>query len=740
MTTNSAIEPQVTFDVHLRRAILLPLVLFLVCAVAGFLLFGRLSSVIHWNEHSVEVLSSAQDLQKSVIDLETGIRGYELTGEQGFLQPYLRAGPLVLREFAHLAELVTDNPSQTLRLQTAMRSYEAWDLFARQSIRNGIAPADRSLEFQRSGRLLMDHLRQDLATFIGEERRLLEDRSRSVEPARASAVLLFSILLALAIATLLWTRSRMRHLTETFTESLRQTELQREGFRVTLASIGDAVIATDRNGDVNFLNSEAERMTGWTLTDAQGKPLHSIFRIINEHTRNSVDDPVERVFRERRVVGLANHTVLISKAGVEWMIEDSAAPILDFEGKISGVILVFHDAGERRRAQRALVEARDEALAAAQAKDNFLAVLSHELRTPLSPVLLLAAAGAEDPANTAEMRKDFETIVKHVEQEARLIDDLLDLTRVRSGKISMTFKRVELQPIVADAMEKIRAVVAEKNLRMQFTIEGTSFPLRGDASRLQQAFWNILGNAAKFSPTGGRIDVVAKFDRDQGGVSVLIRDEGVGMSPEELDHIFEPFVQGSNGGVSHTHRFGGLGLGLTIARSILELHHGTLKAESAGPGRGATFTIVLPLPPVEERVAPALTPEPEPPANPPSPVARGGRILVVEDHPETLATLARLLSSRGYIVVGADCVQTALRSAAREKFDLVISDIGLPDGDGYALMKKLRETHQLKGIAVSGFGMKADVERSRAAGFAGHLTKPIVLRALEDMIESVRVT
>ena len=721
-----------TFNRQLVRALVIPFLLLILCPLVGYLVVGHLAEVVRLDRHSVEVIAATHELDKSLVDLETGVRGFQLTGDAVFLEPYDAALKTVPAQFAHVEQAVSDSPAQTQRLDVVRRDVEAWTGFAGEAIdrvRQG-TPRDRA--FYATGKALMDRTRADMGVFLNAERTLLEERSRTVGPAKQEAVLWVGGLFLAVVGILMWwTWLQMRVLANTYEEAIRTTELEKERFRVTLASIGDAVIVTDRNGTVTFLNSEAERMTGWSQAEAPGHPLKSIFRIINEETRQLVEDPVEKVFKELRVVGLANHTVLISKTGVEWMIEDSASPIFDVDRNISGVVLVFQDAGVRRRAQKALVVARDQAVAASQAKDDFLAALSHELRTPLNPVLLLASENSNRTELDDEVREDFATIAKNVMLEARLIDDLLDLTRISNRKLSLDMEVIDVRSVLRDAVDKLAAEIREKGLQLECRLGGGPAWIKGDAARMQQVFWNVLRNAVKFTSRGGQIKVDTAIDGGNQGITVTIADTGLGLTPGELERAFEPFSQGQHAEKTGAHRFGGLGLGLAIARSIIELHGGTIEATSSGRDRGANFTIKLALTvPPRRDLQPATNILAEAGSVPLPPY----RILFVEDHEATRTAMGELLHRRGCRVTTVATAAAALAAAEKEKFDLVIADLGLPDGDGTELMRTLRERHGLQGIATSGFGMGADIERTRAAGFDAHLTKPLVISQLEYAI------
>jgi signal transduction histidine kinase len=388
------------------------------------------------------------------------------------------------------------------------------------------------------------------------------------------------------------------------------------------------------------------------------------------------------------------------------------------------------------RLNEALQVSESHARAASRAKDDFLATLSHELRTPLSPVLLLATEGAGNPGLPIEVRADFETIAKNVTLEARLIDDLLDLTRIARGKLTLDMRPTDVHLGIREALAMAREEIDGKRLVLTLDLRADRHRVRGDDVRLKQVFWNIIKNAAKFTPNDGRI-TIESIETPENELRVTIADTGIGMTPGELDRIFEAFSQGDHATASGLHRFGGMGLGLAISRMMLELHSGSVKAESRGRNLGTSFTIRLPLLSAElaaedESRVPAI-PEIAPSA--PPFVEPRRRVLLVEDHKPTSLALSQLLARRNFAVVETACVSEALGAASRETFDLLISDIGLPDGSGYELMTELHGRHGIVGIALTGYGMEEDVSKSQAAGFIAHLTKPVTVQALDRALQ-----
>jgi signal transduction histidine kinase len=393
--------------------------------------------------------------------------------------------------------------------------------------------------------------------------------------------------------------------------------------------------------------------------------------------------------------------------------------------------------GELRQRENEVVLARDRALAASRAKDDFFARLSHELRTPLNPVLLIASEAATNHRLPADVRADFKKIAENVELEARLIDDLLDLTRIAEGKLTLELRPFSFQEVIHDALAMARAEMVRKHIILELGLQEESHPVLGDDVRLRQVFWNVLKNAVKFTPPHGTITVKSERLPGNGHLVVHVTDTGIGMTSQEIERAFEAFSQGDHANQNGTRRFGGLGLGLAISRSLVELHGGSIHAQSAGRDRGATFRIELPLPAAAEAPGGTVKVNGSPPSLPVADTAPRHRILLVEDHLPTSVTLTHLLVRRGYEVTNASCLSEARALIGQEKFDVLISDLGLPDGNGCELMSELSITNGPVGIALTGYGMEDDLSRSKAAGFSAHLTKPISIQELHRALQAI---
>jgi signal transduction histidine kinase/CheY-like chemotaxis protein len=459
-------------------------------------------------------------------------------------------------------------------------------------------------------------------------------------------------------------------------------------------------------------------------------------------------------------------------------------PIIARDGTVVGTFAIYHTrpacptpqhleliesaahlagiALERQRSDDIMRRAKELAESANASKDQFLAVLSHELRTPLTPLLAtvnLLEARSDLPS---DVRFDLATIRRNVQMEARLIDDLLDLTRVARGKVELQHDVVDVHGILHNVIEICQNDLDAKKQQLTLGLWALRHHVWADAARLQQVFWNLLNNAIKFTPRAGKITITSENPASSSGsvgdddelLVVRVTDTGIGIEPDVIPRLFTAFEQGQR---RITRQFGGLGLGLTISKALLELQDGTLSAHSEGHGKGAAFTVTIPVveqPVAESNLAPGKTKttdgdgdgDRDSDAGAKRPATASRSILLVEDHADTLRAMNRLLASLGYTVHCATSVADAMELIDKQPFDLVISDLGLPDGSGLEIMRRLREVghlangtraHKIRGIALSGFGMEDDVRKSEEAGFDRHITKPVAVELLEKTIREL---
>ena len=433
---------------------------------------------------------------------------------------------------------------------------------------------------------------------------------------------------------------------------------------------------------------------------------------------------IERVLTFGTPFHLTEHP-LKDKTGVTHFLDINLLRLQGAQETIQGVLYLVEDKTRD-------VTLRQELIAANAAKDQFLAQLSHELRSPLTPVIAMVGELEAEVPDSKPVKEALEVVRRNVELEARLIDDLLDITRISKGKLQLSFEPISIHEILRRAYEICRTEIEAKNLEVTFGLRAVHTYVEGDPARLQQVFWNLIKNSVKFTPEKGRISIET-LNPAPDKIEVRVSDTGIGIESETIDKIFNAFEQGQT---DITRRFGGLGLGLTISKTLIDAHGGHIRVESPGKNQGATFAVELNT--VESPIDRDGDGKAQPKDwKPDAGVPRHRRVLLVDDHYDTCLSMKRMLERRGYEITIAHSAEQAVEKVRTQEFDLLISDIGLPDRSGYELMREVRLNKRLPGIALSGFGSEQDVTQAREAGFAEHLTKPINLERLEKTIQSL---
>ena len=453
-------------------------------------------------------------------------------------------------------------------------------------------------------------------------------------------------------------------------------------------------------------------------------PGRDISEIPSDDVKIAPLGAIDRVLTFGTPFQLTEHP-LKDKAGVTHFLDINLLRLQGAQETVQGVLYLVEDKTRD-------VTLRQELIAANAAKDQFLALLSHELRSPLAPVIAMVGELEAEAPDTQPVREALEVVRRNVELEARLIDDLLDVTRISKGKLQLSFETISIHQILQRAYEICRKEIEAKNLDVEFRLRATDTYVEGDPARLQQVFWNLIKNSVKFTPENGRI-IVETLNPAPNKIEARIIDTGIGIEREKIDKIFNAFEQGQ---VEITRRFGGLGLGLSISKALIDAHGGKIHVESPGKDQGATFSVeltavVTPIGGDGEKQDQPADREPE------RAISSHRRVLVVDDHHDTCIGLKRMLERRGYEITIAHSAEQAVEKVRTENFDLLISDIGLPDRSGYELMREVRLKKDLPGIALSGFGSEQDVNQAREAGFAEHLTKPINFERLEKTMQSL---
>src|SRR5437868_2417423 len=495
-----------------------------------------------------------------------------------------------------------------------------------------------------------------------------------------------------------------------------------EQFRMLVDSVEEyAIYMLDSSGRISTWNSGAEKIKRYSANEIIGKNFACFYT--SEDV--AAGKPQHNLEMARQHGHIREQALRVRKDGSVFPAEVVITAMRDEHGDVRGFSKVTRDVSEQVRI-REMEAAKIAAEKASRAKDDFLAALSHELRTPLTPALAAASYLVSNASKLpSEFTDDLDVIRRNIQLEARLIDDLLDLTRIARGKLDLRLCRVDAHTAINDALQTANEQISEKQLKVLTSFEAEQHFIRADAVRIQQVFWNLINNAAKFTGPAGQIEIKTTNDEDEHFI-FEITDTGIGIEPARRQTLFNAFEQGEP---FVTRKFGGLGLGLAIAKNLLDLHHGKISVHSQGRSYGATFTVTLDT--VHGGTAAPVETE----------NARGShkrlRILVVEDHGDTRRTLARLLSHFGHQIAVADSVESALRTFSSQQFDAIVSDIGLPDGSGYEIIKQAKPRYPVKAIALTGFGMDADLVRSKAAGFDFHLTKPVDFAELRTVLGEI---
>ncbi|SDU13187.1 PAS domain S-box-containing protein [Verrucomicrobium sp. GAS474] len=577
------------FRKALTRLLILPggLILIATCLLA--LLVFNLMGVIEAGQRSSVILSKTRAAEKLIIDMETGLRGYLLNRDAIFLTPYENAVSKVSPLLDNLEKLSAGNPTQLRHIRTIRVNWVTWMTYGQTQFQR--TPAQPPKDEAMGEKEAMDTIRAEFDAFERVEEGVLTQRTEEVRRTKYRMIYVGgSIALVLSILMTAYAVAELRHLTSDHRTALveahlRNTELheQKEWFRITLSSIGDAVIVTDRTGAVTFMNPEAERMTGWTAAEALGKPLRSVFLLINEQTRESVEDPVEIVMRENRTTALETHTLLVARNGAEWPIEDSAAPIHGQKQEVSGAVLVFHDVSTQREAHRNLkeytadlsrkVDERTQSLRrAVEEMEAFSYTVSHDLRSPLRAMQGYAQALMEDYSHKLDEQGNlYLTRINNAAQRLdKLIQDILAYTRLARDREEVV--SVPLDKLVRDIVAQYPQFHAP---RARIEIEGTLLPVLGREAVLTQVFSNLFDNAIKFVSPGLHPHIRVWTEEINGKIRIHVRDNGIGIARENQERIFKIFEQ-----VHNPKQYGGTGIGLAIVKRAVENLGGNMGLES----------------------------------------------------------------------------------------------------------------------------------------------------------------
>lgn len=552
----------------LRQAVFFPLILLLLLAGFFLLRLSEFSATLHALDRTDQVTSRVYDLQRLILSQETGLRGYELTNDPAMLAPYTAGMAPIQTGFADLRHLFADNKEQEQRLSDLMDHYDAWLDRSRRMISKDQVLLARP-RIHEENKAMMDNVRsifsQMLATEAAQHNRLSAE-APDIERSEFISILAACLLIAFVVA--LFTRQRLHMVSRSYESAVaelkersKQLFQSRQWFQTTLESIGDAVISCDMEGRIQFLNAVATGLTGWSAQEAMGRPLLDVFHIVHEETRAPAENPIEKVRRLKKVVGLANHTALLSRHGKEFIIDDSAAPIVDANGQMTGVVLVFHDVTEQRRTEAALISSEKLAVAG-----RLAASIAHEIHNPLDAVSNLLFLLRDEPDRPKRMQY-LQMAQQEVGRTMQISRTMLSLYRESKSPVSVELKElIEGVLLLVERRMALQQIQLTTEFAAQCVVEG--FP-----AELRQVITNILVNAIEASGPRGRVRIrlesAAAEEFHGAGAMIEVADSGPGIQDGDASRLFQPFFT--------TKGEQGTGLGLWVSMGIIQKHGGMIR-------------------------------------------------------------------------------------------------------------------------------------------------------------------
>jgi PAS domain S-box-containing protein len=671
-----------------------------------------------------QLLASLNQIETTMTDAETGQRGYLLTGSDEFLEPYKAAtgtGAAAVIHRPPIARLLASMRATPQASSTELRLLDRIDTL----VRDKLAELQQTVDLRRAGKLAeavaivregrgkrtMDALRATLSSMRAEERRQLEDSDRRRAHAVSRAQLLGWVTCALSLLTIAF-------LVATVRRSHAALVSKHEDFHLLADNMSQHAWTATAAGEWCWFNRRWQSYTGLDADLDRDEQ----WRQATDHPSHR--DRAESGFRHAVATGEPWEDIFPLRAGdgsYEWFLV-RAMPVRGADGKVLRWFGTNTNIDERLRLEQELKDGN-------RRKDEFIATLAHELRNPLAPIQAGVELMRMNPAFPPQLERTREIMHRQLSHLVRLIDDLLDVSRLTSGKLELKMEPVPLRSVIESALETSRPQVESSGHELEVRMPAQALMVRGDLVRLAQVVSNLLNNGAKYTPSGGRVRIAAERDGQEAVISVS--DNGIGIDSATLPDIFDLFSQSPSAG---QRRLGGIGIGLSIARQLVRMHGGSLMAESQGLGRGSTFTIRLPLVALEDRDEPsAHHARPEPAAG-----ATGHkRVLILDDNVDAAQTLGSLLEMAGHTVALAHTGREAIELAPGFAPDIAFLDIGLPDMSGHDVARALRRESTLQAtrlVALTGWGAAQDRQESREAGFDFHLTKPVFMETLSEVL------
>ncbi|MBC7806504.1 MAG: response regulator [Akkermansiaceae bacterium] len=744
------------FNRLLSRATLLPLLLLV--ALAGLLIWQILSLLraFEWVQHTNQVIAQAYLAEKFLLDSETAKRGYLLSGDRDYLEPYENGRELAPKNLVALGRLVQDNPIQLGRARNMQQLWRNWQsssdgtIALRASMSRALTPAQIQAQ---TGKMLMDELRAEFTPFVETQKRLVTSRDRSTRNT-AYGVIITSALAALGGGFLLAMSAR-HHLTTLSDDYMQASNRVREQaqeiksrevwLKTILGSLGEGVLATNNKGTITLLNRQAEQLIGWKQSEVIGRNVDEIFRLIIGSDLKEVatagekdalpESLVAQILRDGQARDYnGTDAVLVRRDGAGTPIDVFGAPIQARTESLGGVVVAFRDISERKAAETELLRTKEAAEVASRTKSQFLANMSHELRTPLNAIIgysemLQEDAEADGQQDAASDLLKIKTAGKHL---LALINDILDLSKIEAGKMELFLEDFDLAGMADEVAGVVQTLVGKKNNKLTVECASDIGSMHADLTKIRQSLFNLLSNAAKFTEDG---TITLRILRSGGNVVFEIADTGIGMSAEQQSRLFEAFSQAD---ASTTRKYGGTGLGLAITRRFARMMGGDVTLQSA-PGEGSTFTLSLPVT-VQERQADISDP----------PTAAEGAVstvltpvretvLVIDDDPSTRDLMQRFLTREGFDVILAATGEEGLRLARTIRPLIITCDVMMPGMDGWGVLQALKSDPATLQIPVIMLTMVDKEHVGYALGAADYLNKPIDRARLSAVLSKYRV-
>jgi PAS domain S-box-containing protein len=717
------------FSRAIWRAVAPPLILLAAHAVLLSLLLLHWVNTGSWVQRSEQGIARIYDLERLLASMESGVRGFMLTGNDEFLEPYNLARARFNSALNEARALVSDNETQIQRLERIRLLYSQWAAFEPHRQMSTRAPRDPELVgVLEQRKQFMDRMRQALNEMILAEGQVRSDRFGRERNATITGIIGgIGVSISLGIALALINRRTVLNLSSAYQTALEEQAATGRQFTDLAETIPQLIWITDRDGRHVYFNKPWTTFTGIDSDKLVAGGWHSS---LHPDDASAATEAWKKSFESGQPFEAQLRLIRSSDGTPRWFL-CRAIPVRDQHGQLSrwfGTCTDIEDQkqAENHREQMLAAErrARSDLLRSARAKDEFLATLSHELRTPMTAILGWTRLLRDPAVRAKSLDRGIGVIESNAKVQARLIDDLLDMNRIMSGKLVLKPEMVDLRDVVRASIDSIMPAAHNKQIELVIHLDGPDpLVVSGDRGRLQQVVWNLLTNAVKFTPAGGKVTIT--LDRSGDTSTLTISDTGVGINAAFMPYLFERFRQAD---ASVTREHGGLGLGLAIVRSLVEIHGGTVAVASDGENQGATFTVELPLAragitsPVERAVAAQKEAE--------QIRLRGKRVLVVDDDADTGYVVAKALEMFGAVVTNVTSSAEAMTLLRDSEFDLLVSDIGMPGMDGYMLIRERRKIEEdgvrrLASVALTAFARAEDREAAIAAGFDLHVTKPI---------------